>query len=352
MRIVSSSLALALTASALTVPAAFAADAPTCAPGQTLETRIVSGTVDWGIKESFRNYITGPIARGGWTTSGAVTQDEGNKGGADFQFHFEVDPSASSVSLGEDGTVTKADIRTKDSTLEFEGHHGALYTKMLSPYVLTEAGQAKAGTSYEGYYVPGKGMTEYTPEDRTEENKKSGTDTFAEGNAAWSKDGDMLTLNATDVTYKPKAGTYYDRESKIQHIEGIDVIFMGMYNESYKPELDDAQVTLKTASECVGPADEGTETTPGEQDEPGRDEQGKDQAGDQGKTPEKDPEKKPEKGRDQNQGGTDNKGEEGSSFSNVWNIVLALTALGGMFAVIGGAIVQSGVLNPLLARLR
>lgn len=352
MRIVSSSLALALTASALTVPAAFAADAPTCAPGQTLETRIVSGTVNWGIKESFRNYITGPIARGGWTTSGAVTQDEGNKGGADFQFHFEVDPSASSVSLGEDGTVTKADIRTKDSTLEFEGHHGALYTKMLSPYVLTEAGQAKAGTSYEGYYVPGKGMTEYTPEDRTEENKKSGTDTFADGNAAWSKDGDMLTLNATGVTYKPKAGTYYDRESKIQHIEGIDVIFMGMYNESYKPELDDAQVTLKTASECVGPADEGTETTPGEQTEPGRGEQGKNQTEDQGKTPGKDPEKKPDKEQDQNQGGTDNKGEEGSSFSNVWNIVLALTALGGMFAVIGGAIVQSSVLNPLLARLR
>ncbi len=29
--------------------------------------------------------------------------------------------------------------------------------------------------------------------------------------------------------YKPKAGTYYDREKKIQHIEGIDVIFMGLY---------------------------------------------------------------------------------------------------------------------------
>lgn len=263
MRIVSSSLALALTASALTVPAAFAADAPTCAAGQTLETRVVSGTVNWGIKQSFRSYITGPIAKGKWTTSGAVTQDEGNKGGADFQFHFEVDPSASSVSLGEDGAVTKADIRTKDSTLEFEGHHGALYTKMLSPYVLTEAAQAKAGTSYEGYYVPGKSMTEYTPQDRTEENKKSGKDTFAEGNAAWSKDGDTLTLNATDVTYKPKAGTYYDREKKIQHIEGIDVIFMGLYNKEYKPELDDVKVTLKTASECKGPADEGTETTPG-----------------------------------------------------------------------------------------
>lgn len=118
--------------------------------------------MNWGIKQSFRSYITGPIAKGKWTTSGAVTQNEGDKGGADFQFHFEVDPSASSVSLGEDGTVTKADIRTKDSTLEFEGHHGALYTKMLSPYVLTEAAQAKAGTSYEGYYVPGKGMTEYT----------------------------------------------------------------------------------------------------------------------------------------------------------------------------------------------
>lgn len=237
MRIVSSSLALALTASALTVPAAFAADAPTCAAGQTLETRVVSGTVNWGIKQSFRSYITGPIAKGKWTTSGAVTQDEGNKGGADFQFHFEVDPSASSVSLGEDGAVTKADIRTKDSTLEFEGHHGALYTKMLSPYVLTEAAQAKAGTSYEGYYVPGKSMMEYTPQDRTEENKKSGKDTFAEGNAAWSKDGDTLTLNATDVTYKPKAGTYYDREKKIQHIEGIDVIFMGLYNKGTSRNL-------------------------------------------------------------------------------------------------------------------
>ena len=32
--------------------------------------------------------------------------------------------------------------------------------------------------------------------------------------------------------------------------------------------------------------------------------------------------------------------------------MLALTALGGMFAVIGGAIVQSGVLDSLLARLR
>jgi len=109
---------------------------------------------------------------------------------------------------------------------------------------------------------------------------------------------------------------------------------------------------LKTASECVDPADEGTETTQGGQPGPGRGEQGKGHTEDQGKTPGKDPEKKPDKEQDQNQGGTDNKGEEGSSFSNVWNIVLALTALGGMFAVIGGAIVQSGVLNPLLARLR
>ncbi|PIS66442.1 hypothetical protein AZH46_02525 [Corynebacterium striatum] len=199
--------------------------------------------------------------------------------------------------------------------------------------------------------MPGKHMTEYTPQDRTEENKKSGTDTFAEGNAAWSKDGDTLTLNATDVTYKPKAGTYYDREKKIQHIEGVDVIFMGMYHKEYKPELDDVQVTLKTASECKGPADEGTETTPGGQTEPGRDEKGKDQTEDQGKTPGKGPEKKPEKGTE-DQGQTPGKDPEGSSFSNVWNIVLALTALGGMFAVIGGAIVQSGVLDSLLARLR
>lgn len=41
---------------------------------------------------------------------GVVMQDEGNKGGVDFQFYFEVDFFVFLVSLGEDGIVMKVDI--------------------------------------------------------------------------------------------------------------------------------------------------------------------------------------------------------------------------------------------------
>lgn len=59
---------LAVIGGALT-PAAYAQDAQgnaanTC---QNPGVEIVDGKIHWGIKESFRNYINGPIARGSWT---------------------------------------------------------------------------------------------------------------------------------------------------------------------------------------------------------------------------------------------------------------------------------------------
>ncbi len=38
-----------------------------------VECEVTGATLEWGIKESFRSYISGSIAHGGWTTSGAVT---------------------------------------------------------------------------------------------------------------------------------------------------------------------------------------------------------------------------------------------------------------------------------------
>ena len=34
---------------------------------------ITGGYMDWGVKESFRNYVTGPIAMGSITVAGGVT---------------------------------------------------------------------------------------------------------------------------------------------------------------------------------------------------------------------------------------------------------------------------------------
>ncbi|MBU6531230.1 HtaA domain-containing protein [Streptomyces mayonensis] len=39
---------------------------------------IADGTLGWGVKESFRSYVVGPIAKGGITVSGGATQAAGN----------------------------------------------------------------------------------------------------------------------------------------------------------------------------------------------------------------------------------------------------------------------------------
>lgn len=161
--------------------------------------------------------------------------------------------------------------------LEFEGYYGVLYIKMFLFYVFMEVVQVKVGMFYEGYYVLGKDMMEYIWEDCMEENKKFGMDIFVEGSVVWLKDGDMFMLKVIDVKYKLKLGIYYDCEKKIQYIEGVDVIFMGVYNEDNKLEFDDVQVILKIVFECKGFVDEGIEIILGGQIELGCDEKGKDQ---------------------------------------------------------------------------
>lgn len=94
--------ALAMTGGALAVssPAAIAA------PSDAVE---ATGSLDWGIKESFRNYIGGNIAKGTSEVSGGASVN------ADGTFHFPVatvDPAAQTVSFG--GVVS------------FSGHNGLL----------------------------------------------------------------------------------------------------------------------------------------------------------------------------------------------------------------------------------
>lgn len=299
--------AVAVAAAVLAVPCATPAVADA---GQQCSITVESGTLDWGVKQSFRGYIAGPIAHGNWKTSGAVTENGKDKTGKDFYFQFQVDPAKSTITVDESGNITAADIHTQDAAVDFEGHKGALASHIGSPYLTTTGTDAKIGINYRGYYVKGKGMTEYKPEDRIPENLVQGTDYMAGGTAVATVDGENVTLRATDVTYQPKPGT--NRSEGI--IEGVDVVFLGLYGADYKPEIDDVNVTLKTKNTC-GSTHSQKPAAP-ETPRPDRQEDKKDE-----------------------------KPAVSSELSTAWNWILGIAGLVGMFGVIGKIIQQSGLLD-------
>ncbi|MHA7270210.1 HtaA domain-containing protein [Arthrobacter sp. HLT1-20] len=93
-------LAMAGGAFAATAPAASAAPAPAT---------VTAGSLDWGVKASFRNYLQMPFAKGSVTVAGGASQN------ADGTFKFPaaaVDPAAKLLSFG--GSVS------------FSGHEGQL----------------------------------------------------------------------------------------------------------------------------------------------------------------------------------------------------------------------------------
>lgn len=248
---------LAVIGGALT-PAAYAQDtqgnaANTC---QNPGVEIIDGKIHWGIKESFRNYINGRIAKGEWKLEGAVTQDTTDKNAQrqkGFQFHFDVDPQASKIELDKAGNVANSEIRTKDSTLTFEGHHGALFTQMKSPYIKTQGGQLQAGTGYVGYYVPGKDMTQYTKEDRTEENLRTGEAEFAVGTTdGWKPADNNLTMSGSNLHYVQNPNS----DVNAGKYEGADLIFMGAYDNS--APIDDVNVELNVKNTCLDKPEDNT----------------------------------------------------------------------------------------------
>ncbi|MFC9330980.1 HtaA domain-containing protein [Kitasatospora sp. NPDC057015] len=68
------------------------------------EGRVAGGRLDWGIKQSFLSYVTGPIAKGSWgLTGGAATV-----GGSTFRFHSATgayDPETGALSASFSGGV-------------------------------------------------------------------------------------------------------------------------------------------------------------------------------------------------------------------------------------------------------
>ncbi|WP_416876079.1 HtaA domain-containing protein [Kitasatospora sp. SC0581] len=73
-------------------------------PAAAAEGRVSGGRLDWGIKQSFLTYVTGPIAKGSWgLTGGAATV-----GGSTFRFHSAngtYDPAAGALTAAFSGGV-------------------------------------------------------------------------------------------------------------------------------------------------------------------------------------------------------------------------------------------------------
>ncbi|MER7707626.1 HtaA domain-containing protein [Kitasatospora sp. NPDC097605] len=75
-------------------------------PGQAVaaEGRVSGGRLDWGIKQSFLTYVTGPIAQGKWSLNGGAATVAGNG----FRFHSAAgtyDPASGALSAAFSGGV-------------------------------------------------------------------------------------------------------------------------------------------------------------------------------------------------------------------------------------------------------
>lgn len=223
---------------------------PQAVASEKCSIEVVSGTLNWGIKQSWRSYIQGPIAGGKWDIDGAVTEGgNGDKKGQGFKFLFEVDPAKTIINYDKGGSgIVDAKIFTKPSSVKFTGHHGGLSSTIKSPYLSQKGMDSQIGAGYEAYFVEGKSMGSYTEADIQEKNKVSGdseTDFFAEGKSSdWSFSGDKLSISAPRLTYKRQAGTVPG------NAKGIDRVFMGQYGPDYHPEMDGYTVELTVKNNC------------------------------------------------------------------------------------------------------
>lgn len=111
---------LALAPRVLAAVAVLVAALATVGPAATAEASD-TGHLTWGVKTSFRTYVTGPIAHGAIETSGGATTD------ADGLFRF---PSQ------DLGTVGGASASARYSgTVHFTGHDGALDLSVSNPRI-------------------------------------------------------------------------------------------------------------------------------------------------------------------------------------------------------------------------
>ncbi|KQB84019.1 Htaa [Corynebacterium lowii] len=104
------------------------------APQSAQCSQVTAASAGWGIKQSFRNYLTGPIALGGWDLDGVEYQ--GSQGGADGQFLW-TSPQGSATVTAEGADIPLA------GTVKLHGHLGLLSIELSNMSVKVRGNQAQ-----------------------------------------------------------------------------------------------------------------------------------------------------------------------------------------------------------------
>ena len=203
-----------------------AATTPTAGVSQCGE--IQSASVGWGIKQSFRSYLNGPIAMGGWNLNGVgFTGDPRGQG----TFDFTGDAGAATLS-GQD-----ADIPLNGS-VNLHGHFGALDITLSKMSVKVRGTTAQFIADYRSTTVSG-----FTPGAEV-----TGADTGSQvAIAEFTLDQPITSAGSGDITLSGPG---------FITAEG-NKAFGGNYGEGNN-EADPLNVTLATdGNDCASGAGEG-----------------------------------------------------------------------------------------------
>lgn len=174
--------AAALAGSALLV-------APTAASAQTSDAacEVTGSTLSWGVKESFRAYISGSIANGAWETSDGAEYETPEFVWTNGTGTFDPTTGTGSVSFtgtvhftGHDGVL---DLTLANPTVEFEGGGSAALlldarsTDMEGEVVVDTAQEWVGEIALDGDLVPSGGVLDLADQQTTLTN--SGAAAFA-----------------------------------------------------------------------------------------------------------------------------------------------------------------------------
>ena len=193
-------------------------------------------SVDWGVKSSFRRYITGPVAGGSQELTGATSN-------ADGSYHF----TAAEGTVEADGSYH---VKFTGSSVKYTGHHGVLEVTISDLELVIKDGQ---GSLYANISErPYNGNTTPNPPVQHDHTLIGTFDA-----SSLKNEGGQLTLAASDAT-------------KVKLSAEATSVFAGFYQAGQ--ELDalafSAKLVTKQAPTPEKPADPTPEPTQPEQPAP------------------------------------------------------------------------------------
>ncbi|MBQ0867184.1 HtaA domain-containing protein [Streptomyces sp. RK75] len=178
--------------------------ARTAAPEAAPAIPLTDGTLDWGIKKSFRDYLNGPIAKG------KITVADGARTNADGSFRF-TDGS------GSYDMTTHAVTTSFHGSVHLYGHHGALDIK-LSDFSMETKG--KSGT-LSADVATGTGEDGDGKPDRTQDDVQLATLDLSEVTPGSGQDGTMAFADIPATLTEAGSGAfegYYQKGEKLDPV--------------------------------------------------------------------------------------------------------------------------------------